>query len=230
MYENNFNRIEQKYLLTKNQYKSLFNKINEYIEKDKYYNSKICNVYFDNEQEEMITHSIEKPVFKQKVRIRSYEIPSLDDDVFLEVKTKYKKVVTKRRIKVKLNDFNHYLKTGKYNYEDQIMREIDYLFSYYHLKPFYFLAYDRKSYRGIQDNNLRITVDANLRSRRDNLSLNKGDEGEYYFKDGMYIMEIKYLNALPLWLVRSLSDLKIYPTSFSKLGNIYKKERSEKVC
>lgn len=230
MYESNFNRIEQKYLLTREQYKSLFNKINDYIEKDKYYSSKICNIYFDNEHEEMITHSIEKPMFKQKVRLRSYEIPTEDDDVFLEVKTKYKRVVTKRRIKVKLKDFNHYLKTGKYNHQNQIMREIDYLFSYYHLRPFYFLAYDRKSYRGIQNSSLRITVDEKLRSRKNNLFLNKGDEGKYYFNDETYIMEIKFLNALPLWLVRSLSELEIYPVSFSKLGSIYKKERNEKIC
>lgn len=230
MYENIFNRIEQKYLLTKEQYINLFTRINEYIAKDKYYRSKICNIYFDNEQKEMITHSIEKPLFKQKVRLRSYEVPSENDDVFLEVKIKYKKVVTKRRIKVNLKDFNHYLKTGIYNDKDQIMREINYLFCYYHLKPFYFLAYDRKSFHGTENEDLRITVDKNLRSRRDKLYLNEGDSGKYYFKKETYIMEIKYLNALPLWLVRSLSDLKIYPISFSKLGSVYKKDMEEKLC
>lgn len=230
MYENKFNRVEQKYLITKEQYQNLFNKIDEHIEKDKYYNSKICNIYFDNEQEEIINRSIEKPPFKQKIRLRSYKIPSLDDNVFLETKTKYKHIVTKRRIKVKLKDFNNYLETGKYNEQSQIMKEIAYLFSYYNLKPFYFVAYDRKSYYCKEDKNLRITVDGNLRSRKDNLSLNKGDNGKKYFSTDTYIMEIKYLNGLPLWLVRSLSELKIYPVSFSKLGSIYMKEMEEKMC
>lgn len=230
MYESNFNRIEQKYLLTKEQYQELFRCIDDFIEKDKFYSSKICNVYFDNVNEELTTHSIEKPLFKQKVRLRSYGVPSLDDDVFLEVKTKYKSVVTKRRIKIGLKEFYEYFKGDKKNLKKQIMSEIDYLFRYFDLKPFYFLAYDRKSYHGRDDNELRITIDENLRSRRNDLFLEKGDEGNYYFDNEIYIMEIKYLNALPLWLVQRLSDLRIYPTSFSKLGSVYKKNRRENLC
>ena len=230
MYESKFNRIEQKYLLTKEQYQELFRCIDDFIEKDKFYSSKICNVYFDNVNEELTTHSIEKPLFKQKVRLRSYGVPSLDDDVFLEVKTKYKSVVTKRRIKIGLKEFYEYFKGDKKNLKKQIMSEIDYLFRYFDLKPFYFLAYDRKSYHGRDDNELRITIDENLRSRRNDLFLEKGDEGNYYFDNEIYIMEIKYLNALPLWLVQRLSDLRIYPTSFSKLGSVYKKNRRENLC
>lgn len=230
MYESKFNRIEQKYLLTKEQYQELFRCIDDFIEKDKFYSSKICNVYFDNVNEELTTHSIEKPLFKQKVRLRSYGVPSLDDDVFLEVKTKYKSVVTKRRIKIGLKEFYEYFKGDKKNLKKQIMSEIDYLFRYFDLKPFYFLAYDRKSYHGRDDNELRITIDENLRSRRNDLFLEKGDEGNYYFDNEIYIMEIKYLNALPLWLVQCLSDLRIYPTSFSKLGSVYKKNRRENLC
>lgn len=224
MYESNFNRIEQKYLLTEDQKLNFLKKIDEYIEKDKFYSSAICNIYFDNDNRELIVHSIEKPIFKQKVRLRSYEIPTANDDVFFEIKTKYKHVVTKRRIKVKLKDFNEYLKSGVYDHGNQIMKEIDYLISYYHLKPFCFLAYDRKSYRAIENKNLRITIDANLRSRYDRLSLEAGDDGKQHFKEKTYIMEIKFLNALPIWLVKSLSDLKIYPMSFSKLGSIYKQK------
>lgn len=230
MYEDVFNRIELKYLLSEKQHNEFINKIKDYVKKDKYYLSKICNIYFDNETNDMIINSIEKPMFKQKVRLRSYDIPTLNDDVFLEVKTKYKKVVTKRRIKVKLKEFNNYINKGKYNDNDQIMKEIDYLFKYYKLKPKYFLAYDRKSFCGRKSKNLRITIDENLRSRKNDLYLNLGDKGKKYFKNKTYIMEIKYLDALPLWLVRSLSDLKIYPVSFSKLGSVYKKEMEENLC
>ena len=103
------------------------------------------------------------------------------------------------------------------------MKELDYLIQYYDLKPKMYIAYDRKSYKGKEDNNLRITIDSNLRSRDSNLRLDYGDKGEKYFKEEYYIMEIKTLGSLPLWLVKSLSRLKIYPTSFSKYGSIYKK-------
>jgi len=230
MYENIFKRVEEKYLLSKEQYIELFNNINEYIEKDKYYETTICNIYFDNEDDELIYTSMDKPIYKHKVRLRSYGIPRIDDDVFLEIKFKFKNVVGKRRIKIKLKDFKNYLKIKKYSGNDQIMREIDYLFNLYQLRPSYFIAYDRKSYREKNNENLRITIDTNLRSRKENLSLELGDEGNLYFNEKKYIMEIKTLGGMPLWLVKSLSDLGIYPVSFSKFGSIYKKEKEEKLC
>ena len=224
MYENIFKRVEEKYLLSKEQYIELFNDINEYIEKDKYYETTICNIYFDNEDDELIYTSMDKPIYKHKVRLRSYGIPRIDDDVFLEIKFKFKNVVGKRRIKIKLKDFKNYLKIKKYSGNDQIMKEIDYLFNLYHLRSSYFIAYDRKSYREKNNENLRITIDTNLRSRKENLSLECGDKGILYFAEEKYIMEIKTLGTMPLWLVKCLSDLGIYPVSFSKYGSIYKKE------
>ena len=110
------------------------------------------------------------------------------------------------------------------------MKEIDYLFNYYNLKPSYYVAYDRKCYVGKEDELLRITIDTNLRSRKENLTLEYGDDGILYFEKPTYIVEIKTLGAMPLWLVRSLSDLKIYPKSFSKIGNIYIKDKEEELC
>lgn len=230
MYENIFRRVEEKYLLTKEQYEVLFEVIGEYIEKDKFFETTICNIYFDNKNHDLIINSMEKPAYKHKVRLRSYGVPTLRDDVFLEIKFKYKNVVGKRRVKFKLEEFKDYIVDHQFDHDDQIMKEIDYLFDLYKLKPAYFIAYDRKSYCECGNRNLRITIDTNLRSRKDLLSLELGDEGQLYFEEEMYIMEIKTLGAMPLWLVRSLSKLGIYPTSFSKYGSIYKKDKEEKIC
>lgn len=229
-YENIFKRVEEKYLLTKEQYMNLVSAIQMDIEEDKFFQTTICNIYFDNDNNELIATSMDKPLYKHKVRLRSYGIPDVDDDVFFEIKFKYKNVVGKRRIKLKLRDFNAYLDTKICDDNNQIMKEINYLFNLYKLEPAYFIAYDRKSYRGKKDNDLRITFDSNLRSRKENLSLEFGDAGELYFDKELYIMEIKTLGAMPLWLVRALSKLKIYPASFSKYGKIYKKDMEEKVC
>jgi len=233
MNENVFRRVEQKYLLTPTESEQLMKKIEDYIECDEYFESTICNIYFDNNHNDLIVASLEKPTFKVKIRLRSYNIPDLPDKVFLEIKDKYRGIVGKRRIKMTLKDFYDYLNTGSFN-DKQIMKEIDYYFKKYNLKPYAFVAYDRKSYRGRLDKFLRITFDRNLRSRYEDLRLELGDAGERYFKDNMTIMEIKALDAMPLWLARSLSELKIFPTSFSKVGNIYKKrkikERSENLC
>lgn len=230
MQENIFKRVEEKYLLNKKQYNLLFKKINNYLEKDEYYQTTICNIYFDNKNNDLIINSLEKPIFKHKVRLRSYNTPKLNDYVYLETKFKYKNTVGKRRIKLKLKDFNKYINKNQFDQNNQIMKEIDYLFKLYNLKPSYYIAYDRKSYKGKENKNLRITIDTNLRSRKDNLSLEYGDKGKNYFDQKTYIMEIKTLDSMPLWLVKTLSELKIYPVSFSKYGSIYKKDKEEKIC
>ena len=228
MNENVFRRVEKKYLITENQKNAFLKLIDDYIEKDEYFESHISNIYFDNDKFDLITTSIEKPLFKAKLRLRSYDVPSLDDKVFLEIKDKYKGVVGKRRIKIKLSDFYKYLETGSTK-DEQIMREIDYYFKKYDLHPQIFVAYDRLSYKGRDNENIRITIDENLRSRTDDLRLELGSNGKKYFQDREYIMEIKILDAMPLWLARSLSTLKIYPTSFSKVGSIYKKLKGSEV-
>lgn len=230
MYENIFKRVEEKYLLSKEQYEKLFENINKYIEKDKYFETTICNIYFDNKNDELINTSMDKPIYKHKVRLRSYGIPKINDDVFIEIKFKFKNVVGKRRMKLKLQDFKKYQNKNQYNKKSQIMKEIDYLFKLYNLKPSYFIAYDRKSYLEKNNKNLRITIDTNLRSRKENLSLELGDKGKLYFDKETYIMEIKTIDAMPLWLVKNLSNLGIYPTSFSKFGSIYKKDKEENLC
>lgn len=228
MNENVFRRVEKKYLISESQKNEFLKLIDDYIEKDEYFESKISNIYFDNDEFDLITTSIEKPVFKAKLRLRSYDIPELDDKVFLEIKDKYKGVVGKRRIKIKLSDFYEYLETGNMK-NVQIMKEIDYYFKKYNLHPQLFVAYDRHSYKARDNKNIRITIDENLRSRTDDLKLELGSAGKKYFQDKTYIMEIKILDAMPLWMARSLSKLKIYPTSFSKVGNIYKKLKGSEV-
>jgi len=222
MYENIFRRVEEKYLLSKYQKEELLKRIDKYIEKDKFYESTITNIYFDNKNNDLIVNSLEKPIYKEKIRLRSYKkLPTLNDEVFLEKKDKYEGVVGKRRIKMTLGEFYDYLYKGKYDKNNQIMKEIDYFINYYHLEPSIFIAYDRKSYKGKDNSSLRITMDTNLRSRKEDLNLELGDAGKKYFKSEYYIMEIKTLGSMPLWLVRSLSELNIYPASFSKYGKIY---------
>jgi SPX domain protein involved in polyphosphate accumulation len=229
MYENVFRRVEEKYVLDGRQKQELLKKIESYLQKDKFYKTTICNLYFDTIHDDLIVHSLEKPIFKEKIRLRSYKIPDLEDDVFLEIKKKYKGIVGKRRVKMKLKEFYEYIKNHEFDETNQIMREIDYAFTHYQLKPTIYIAYDRKSYVAKENKHLRITFDENLRSRTDDLRLELGDAGFRYFKGEYYIMEIKTLGAMPMWLVHALSDLNIYPTSFSKYGSIYEKKKERKI-
>lgn len=221
-----FKRVEQKYILSEEQYSSLQTILDEKFFPDKFFFSKIYNLYFDNDNFDSIITSIEKPKYKTKVRLRSYGEATKDDYIYLEMKKKYQGTVYKRRINITLKDFEAYQKDNYFPKQNkQIMQEIDYQIKYQNLKPKIFVAYDRLSYYSKEDDNFRITFDYNLRSRFKNLKLKDSKENKFYFKKNTYIMEVKCLASLPLWFTKELNKLKIYPVSFSKVGNIYIKER-----
>jgi len=94
----------------------------------------------------------------------------------------------------------------------------------YDLCPMVYLSYDRIAMKGIDDPNLRITFDSNIRWRAEQLDLSKGDFGSLKVADNQYIMEIKTCGGMPIWLSDALNSLRIYPKSYSKYGTIYKED------
>lgn len=230
-----FERIEKKYLLHREKYNLLLEALEDYMCADSYGQHTIGNIYYDTEHYDLISRSIEKPKYKEKFRVRSYGVPNEDDKVFLEIKKKYNGVVYKRRVAMTLKEARTYFAEGiKPGKEEQILKEIDYFMAYYHPEPKLYLAYDRVAYFGKEDSNVRITFDHNIRSRAYDLDLGAGDEGEPLLADDQYLMEIKVPGAMPIWLSGILNELEIYPMSFSKYGNIYKKSIipswREKIC
>lgn len=219
-----FRRTETKYLITEKQFQELMWLVEPYLTKDHYFKGTNCSIYFDDENRYLAIRSVEKPLYKEKIRLRSYGTPTLEDTVFLEIKKKFKGIGSKRRIPVKLKDFYEYLKTGKLDdVNPEIKAELDECFKRYNLKPVMFLAYDRTSYCGKDNPMFRVTFDRNVRSRTKDLFLESGDKGTKFFKNGEIVMEVKALDAYPLWFVRALSKLKIYPASFSKYGRVTEK-------
>ncbi len=220
-----FNRYEKKYLIPEQVYLELRDRLAGYMKEDEYGQYTICNIYYDTADDLLIRRSIEKPKYKEKLRLRSYGVPTLDSKVFLEIKKKYKKIVNKRRIQLPLRDAYAYLEDGiRPDMDSQILREIDFFLDRYSLKPRLYLAYDRIALSGREDAEFRVTFDRRIRSRRVNTGLEQGDAGTLLLPGNWYIMESKIQGAAPLWFSGLLADMKIYTTSFSKYGNIYKKE------
>lgn len=220
-----FRRVETKYVLKPAEFKALLEIVAPYIEKDRYYKATNCSVYYDTDSRYLALHSLEKPIYKEKIRVRSYNVPkTLNAPVFIEIKKKYAGIGSKRRIETTLKDFYRYEKTGELKTENsQIKAELDHCFKFYHLKPALYVAYDRLSFQGKNEQDFRLTFDQNVRSREQDLKLECGDKGENYFENGEVVMEAKVLNAYPLWFSKALSHLKIYPASFSKYGRICQK-------
>ena len=218
-----FKRTEKKYLLSAEQYEQLWQRMEPYMEPDDYPVSLVCSLYYDTEDYRLIRHSIEGPVYKEKLRLRSYSVPGPDDPVFVELKKKFKGVVYKRRVSMSAQEAEAWLDQGRHPARDsQMIREIDWVLQSLRPKAKVYLACDRLAWRAKEDPELRITFDLDIRWRQEDLSLCAGDRGESLLAPGEVLMEIKVPEAAPLWLAHLLSELGIFPVSFSKYGTCYK--------
>lgn len=219
---NIFERTELKYVISSQQQKSLLEKIAPYIEPDSHGESTVCSLYFDTPSFQLIRNSIEKPIYKEKLRLRSYGIPDDNTKVFLELKKKYKGVVYKRREEMTEFQAENWISTGKPPKESQIMHEICYTSDFYGgLKPKMLISCNRQAYYCSNDSDLRFTFDNHLLYRTTDLCLKNGSYGELIIPEDTCILEIKALNAMPLWLTHALNELAIVPFGFSKYGTGY---------
>lgn len=228
-----FSRYEVKYMLNTDQKEILMSALKEYMNVDpynvggKFYT--ISNIYYDTDDNALIQRSLDKPEYKQKLRLRGYGVPNPGDIVFLEIKKKYKGIVNKRRSCLELEEAKKYIETGilpefKPYMNKQVLNEIDYFTHIYDLKPRLYLAYDRLAFFDKNDAQFRVSFDTNIRTRRNDLTLDAGDYGQQMLREDVWLMEVKINKNLPLWFARLLQDNKIYNSSFSKYGTEYARQ------
>lgn len=249
-YQNFFKRYEIKYLITERQKEEIVSAMKSYMKPDAYGRTTIRNLYMDTDSFLLARRSIEKPCYKEKLRIRSYKKPENEDDIFVEIKKKFDRVVYKRRIEMKKLQVDRWLDEGtgileqklscgegsheRKNWDidaisTQICKEIDYFTGHYeNLHPVVFLSYDREAYYAPDGSDFRVTFDENILARDDELELNSEIGGMKLLDEGYFLMELKTGDAIPLWMTRLLTNEKIYPTSFSKYGTYYQKTMCKK--
>lgn len=219
--EKSFKSHEIKYLITINQYVNLMDYLSDKVEKDVVYKSTICNVYYDTDNFELIRESIEKPIYKEKLRIRSYDKPTLDCSVYVKLKKKYDHIVYKRREKIAYKYIlnNSFLECV----ETQIDKEIKYFNDFYDgLTPKMFLSYEREAYYFKTDKQIRITFDTNIKYRTENVNLLPSISDIKLLSNNLVLMELKVPFSIPYDLAKYLSSEKIFKTTFSKYGTAYK--------
>ena len=245
-YQAVFKRKEIKYLLSREERDALLPILKAYMEPDAFAHSSISNLYYDTPDFRMVRRSLEKPMYKEKLRLRSYGTPKDTSTVFPEIKKKAMGIVYKRRISLPYQEAVSFLSGQQIASADtydgttqqipstdmcdgttrQIFHELDWMLaSYEDLAPRVFLSYERDSYKGIADPSLRLTLDQDILFRTDRLDLREGAFGEAILLPDQTLMEIKISNAAPLWLAQALSEIGIFPVSFSKYGRVY-----ERIC
>ena len=225
-----FERYEVKYLIPKELKEVLLNELSDQIVPDAYGKSTIRNIYYDTKDFRLARISMEKPDYKEKLRLRSYKKANAEDEVFLEMKKKVNGIVYKRRILIPLaqaEGFFHHLCDLP---EDQISKEIRYFCEFYKtIRPAVYLNYDRSAYYWKDDPNVRITFDENVQWRTDRLSLKEETGGREILEDGKALLEVKSRGSVPLPLTRLLSKYRVYPASLSKYGAAYTVMTQEKL-
>ena len=225
-----FKRYELKYLLTPEQLKEVQAAMRHHMMPDRFFTSTVRSVYFDTDSYRLIRHSIEQPVYKEKLRLRSYVQADADSPVFVELKKKYQSVVYKRRIELPLGEAEDWILRGRLpEHEDrlsageqQIMHEIGYFLDYYQtLAPAALITCDRKAYMSSEQADLRITFDSSILARAYDMSLGGEIGGRALLPDGKTLMEVKTAGGMPLWLSDVLGRCHIYRSAYSKYGTAY---------
>ncbi len=218
-------RYEMKYILSPEQTDYFKKSVEGHMKIDKFGLTSIASLYYDTPDYRLIRTSVEKPPFKEKIRLRSYGIATESSPVFLELKRKAYGIVYKRRVQSTIPLVKKFFDgEGDICAGGQINREITTFRDYYQtLVPACMIIYDRIAYFE-PDGDLRLTIDHNPRYRYEDLDLSVSMEGNSLLKDGYTILEVKVQQAVPLWLCSILSKGKIYKGSFSKYGEAYKQQ------
>ena len=230
-YQMTFKRYELKYLLNQKEKECILKEMKDYMKLDSYGRTTIRNIYFDTDTFRLIRRSLEKPIYKEKLRIRSYCPVNANDPVFVELKKKYESVVYKRRLvlpeKLVMDSFQNGTPLPE---TSQIAYEIQYFRDYYeNLHPTVFLSYEREAYYALDGSDLRITFDENIYYRRDDFSLGSEIYGSPLLEEDQSLMEIKISGGIPLWMSRILTQYHIYQSSFSKYGAAYRRMFTEEM-
>lgn len=223
-YQSVFKRYELKYLLTTAQKEAVLNAMKPHMTLDQYGRTTIRSLYFDTDSYRLIRSSISKPIYKEKLRLRSYAQAKPDSPVFVELKKKYRSVVYKRRVAMPEKDAVAWL-CGKQPcpIQGQIPAEIGYVLDFYEtLRPAVFLSYEREAFYSTDGSGFRVTFDDTILCRQEDLSLESGIYGTPILPEGLVLMELKCAGGIPLWMTHVLTEHRIYKTSFSKYGAAYK--------
>ena len=143
-----FERYEYKYIITKEQYYQINKLLEGKLVEDEYGRTTIQSLYYDTDNYLLIRRSIEKPMYKEKIRLRGYGEVNSDSKVFLEIKKKSDGIVYKRRVRLKEKEAVDFFYSDTPLDNGQIGNEINYFKQYYgSLRPPMLLNYDREAFK-----------------------------------------------------------------------------------
>ncbi len=245
-YTGTFKRKEVKYRLSAQQAAQIKQALAACMAPDAYGQTAITSRYYDTAQRSMIARSLEKPLYKEKLRLRTYGQKTADSTVFVELKKKHRGIVYKRRIaasegaaRMLMDGHPYEIALAMYPLADEELRAEARTAASFQtaaeisacahrngpLAPSMDILVSRVAWAPLPDSRgelaqgVRITFDEDIRYR--DLMGPDATKQVPLLQPGEAIMEVKVPGAYPLWLVDALNSCKAYPTSFSKYGEAY---------
>ncbi len=223
--QENFARVETKYLLTLSQAAAMeMGLMRLGFERMDFGSPRVQSLYYDTDDYTLIRLSLERPAYKEKLRLRVYGEPGTLTQSFVEIKKKYSGVVYKRRTEMPLREATDALLRGWMPEKaGQIGREVQWMMHRYGLHPAAVISYDRDAWFCREQPGVRITFDRNLTFRDWEPDLNSRAAGISLLPADQRLMEIKTDGIYPLWLVQLLQETEVQRTHFSKYGLAYQR-------
>ena len=239
--EESFARVETKYLLTAAQAAALEAGLyRQGFRRADFGSPRIQSLYYDTAEYSLIRASLERPGYKEKLRLRAYGEPGTVTRAYPEIKKKYLGVVYKRRTEMPVGEAMACLASGVLpKTAGQVGREIGWMLQRYSLRPAALISYDRDAWFSEREPGVRVTFDRNLQFRDWEPDLNSHASGILLLPPEQRLLEIKTGRFVPLWLAGLLRDVNARRTHFSKYGLAYqryimpekeKQERDDSEC
>lgn len=216
-----FKRYEIKYMVTKKQAEYMEAALANHMRPDRFDTYWVQNIYFDTDNWDVVRTSIERPLYKEKLRLRCYNVSAPQDDIFLELKKKYAGIVYKRRVSLPLSACSASLEATLADKDTQISRELDFYLQSNSVTQKMLVTYRRKAFIGIDEPRLRITFDSDVKYRQSDLNFFTPEKGTVVLSEDYVLIEVKTPTSIPLWLAQLFSENGIFKTSYSKYGTCY---------
>ena len=216
-----FKRFEEKFLITNEQAARIEAVLSDRMTPGQFHNYWVQNLYFDTDNWDVIQTSMQKPYYKEKMRLRCYGALEASDSVFLELKKKCAGITYKRRALLPMQALSQPLEEVLTEESSQIARELEFYLQSTAVTPKMFVAYRRRAYAGKEDAELRVTFDSGIRYRLDPLHFHQPEEGRLVLSEDYQLMEIKTLTSIPLWFARLCSENGVFAGSYSKYAACY---------
>ncbi len=222
--QENFARVETKYLLTLHQAAAMeMGLMRLGFGKTDFGSPRVQSLYYDTADYALIRASLERPAYKEKLRLRSYGEPGTLTQFFVEIKKKYSGVVYKRRTGMPLQEAMNALYWRRMPEKaGQVGREVQWMMHRYGLRPAAVISYDRDAWFCPELPGVRVTFDRSLTFRDWALDLNSAEPGIPLLPADQRLMEIKTNGVYPLWLTKLLRETGAQRTHFSKYGLAYR--------